>query len=93
MMTTAADAALVHSMGQNGFKYLTTAGTATYSTKKMCAIQCLTDSTVTCVAVTGFGDSLTTVALLAGTVILGHFSSVTVSVTGSSVLVYLAERA
>ncbi len=91
MMTTAADAALVHSMGQNGFKYLSTAVTATYATKKMCAIQCLADTDVTCVSVRG--DSLTAVACLAGTIIVGEFSSVTVAGTGGAVLAYLAERA
>lgn len=91
MVTTAGDAALVHSMGQNGFKYLTTLGTATYSTKKMCAIQCLSDTDITCVSVRG--DSLTTVACLAGTVIVGEFSSVTVAGTGGAVLAYLSERA
>jgi hypothetical protein len=90
MMTTASDAALVHSMGQNGFEYLTTAGTATYASKKMCAIQCLADSTITCVSVRG--DSLTAVPILAGTVIVGEFSSVTVAGTGGAALAYLAER-
>ena len=89
-MSFASETAQSHSMGQFGFKYLSTAGTATYATKNMCAIQALTASTITCVAVRG--DSLTAVAVSAGTIIVGEFSSVTCAGTGGALLAYLAER-
>ena len=91
-MNYAAETALVHSMGQNGFKFLTTAGTSTYAAKKICAVQAITDCTLTVVAVTGFGDSITAQAISAGTTIVGLFSSVTVAGTGGVLLAYLAER-
>jgi hypothetical protein len=87
-MSFASDTAQSHSMGQFGFKHLTTAGTATYATKTMCAIQALTDSTITAESVNG--DHLTAVAVLAGSVILGQFKSVTVTGDGGSVLAYLS---
>ena len=86
----AAETAMSQSMGQNGFKFLSTAGTATYTEKKMCAIQAITDSTISCTSVRG--DSLTSITVLSGTVIVGEFSSVTCAGTGGSILVYLAER-
>ena len=88
-MTSASEAAMSHSMGQNGFKYLSTAGTATYATKKMCAIQALSASTITCVSVRG--DSLTSVQVQCGEVIVGEFSSVTCAGEGGQLLAYLAE--
>ena len=88
-MSIAAETAQVHSMGQNGFKYLSTAGTATYSAKKMCAIQALENCTVTCVSV--IGDSLTTISMLAGFVIVGRFSSVTCAGAGGALLAFLSE--
>ena len=89
-MSFASETALSHSMGQNGFKYLSTAGTATYATKKMCKIQAITASTLTCVSVRG--DSLTAVDVPAGTIIVGEFSSVTCAGSGGALLAYLAER-
>ena len=77
------------SMGQYGFKYLSTAGTATYNTKKMCAIQLLAESIITCTSVRG--DNLTSVTMNGGCVIVGEFSSVTVAGTGGQCLVYLSE--
>jgi hypothetical protein len=89
-MNNSSQKALVHSMGQNGFKYLSTAGTATYNTKRMIAIQAITDSTISCTSLRG--DSLTSITVLSGTVIVGDFSSVTCAGTGGRILVYLAER-
>jgi hypothetical protein len=89
-MSLSSDTALTHSMGQNGFKYLSTAGTATYATKKMCAIQVLFDSTVSCTSVRG--DNLTAVQMKCGEVIVGEFSSVTCAGVGGQLLAYLAER-
>lgn len=89
-MNQMAETAVVHSMGQNGFKLLTTAGTATYATKRMCAIQVIADCTLTCVA--SFGDSLTALPVQSGTVIVGQFTSVTCGGTGGVLLAYLSER-
>jgi len=89
-MNFASEQALVHSMGQNGFKYLSTSGTATYDAKRTIAIQVISDGAVTCTSVRG--DNLTAVNLQAGTIIVGDFTSVTVAGTGGAVLVYLAER-
>ena len=87
-MSNQSDTAMSHSMGQKGFKFLSTAGTATYSTDNMIAIQVLADSTVSCTSVKG--DDLTSVAVLAGTTIVGEFSSVTCAGTGGELLAYLA---
>lgn len=89
-MSLSSETALTHSMGQNGFKYLSTAGTATYATKKMCMIEALADLTLTTVSVRG--DSLTAVAIKQGTKIVGEFSSVTCAGSGGALLAYLAER-
>jgi hypothetical protein len=89
-MSLSSETALTHSMGQNGFKYLSTAGTATYATKKMCAIQALSASTVSCTSVRG--DNLTSVQVQCGEVIVGEFSSVTCAGLGGQLLVYLSER-
>ena len=89
-MSNQSDTAMSQSMGQAGFKYLSTAGTATYSTTNMCAIQVLADSTVSCTSI--YGDSLTSVAMVAGTVIVGEFSSVTCAGTGGEILAYLSQR-
>lgn len=89
-MSQASETALSHSMGQCGFKYLSTAGTATYNSATMVVIQVLQDSTISCTAVRG--DSLTSVACLAGTEIVGEFTSVTVAGLGGAALVYLARR-
>ena len=88
-MSFASETAQSHSMGQFGFKYLSTAGTATYATKKMCAIQLLADATITCVS--ELGDNLTAVTVNGGAVIVGRFTSVTVAGDGGKALVYLAE--
>ena len=77
------------SMGQYGFKYLSTAGTAIYNTKKMCAIQALSASTITCTSIRG--DNLTAVQIQCGEVIVGEFSSVTCAGDGGQLLAYLAE--
>ena len=87
-MTLASDTALTHSMGQKGFKLLTTATTATYSDSNMCAIQIISDATITCTSVRG--DSLTSVAITAGQIIVGEFSSVTCAGSGGVIIAYLA---
>jgi hypothetical protein len=87
-MNHAAEVALVHSMGQKGFKYLSTAGTATYAGSNMITIHAITASTITCVSVRG--DSLTAVPVLAGTIINGEFSSVTIAGVGGEAIAYLA---
>lgn len=88
-MTYSADISTTRGMGLFGFKYLSTAGTASYNTKKICAIQVITDATVSCTSVKG--DNLTSIAMQAGTVIVGEFSSVTCAGTGGSILAYLSE--
>ena len=87
-MNNNAQKAVTDSMGQNGFKYLSTAGTATYATKRISAVQVIADCELTTVAVTGFGDSLTALAVSSGTVIVGNFSSVTCGGTGGGLLAY-----
>ena len=87
-MNTAAEIAIVHSMGQKGFKFLSTAGTATYATKNTITIHAITASDITCTSVRG--DSLTALTVLAGTIIKGEFSSVTVGGVGGEAIVYLA---
>ena len=87
-MTNIAEIAIAHSMGVKGFKYLTTAGTATYAAANMCAIQIIADAEVTCTAVKG--DSLSAVTVTAGNVVVGEFSSVTCAGTGGALLAYLA---
>ena len=89
-MSQMSETALVHSMGQNGFKYLSTAGTTNYADKKMCSIQVISDATVTCISV--IGDSLTSVSMQAGTVIVGEFSSVTCAGSGGEIIAYLSQR-
>ena len=89
-MTNQAATAMSHSMGQAGFKYLSTAGTGTHNTSNTCAIQVLTDSTVSCTSL--YGDSLSSVAMTAGTIIVGEFSSVTCAGTGGELLAYLTQR-
>ena len=89
-MTMASETAMSQSMGQNGIKFLSTAGTATYNEKKMCAIHALSASTVSCTSVRG--DNLTAVQIQCGDVIVGEFSSVTCAGEGGTLLAYLAER-
>ena len=87
-MSISSETALTHSMGQRGFKYLSTAGTDS-TTEIVIAIQALTDSTITVESVRG--DDLTNVSITAGAVIVGEFDSVTVSGAGGEVLAYLAK--
>ena len=87
-MSMESETALVHSMGQRGFKYLSTSGTNTYNTSNTCAIQALQDCTVTCTSIVG--DNLSTINLSAGITIVGRFSSVTCGGTGGAMLAYLS---
>ena len=89
-MSTASETAISQSMGQNGFKYLSTAGTAIYNTTRTSIIQILEDATVSATSVRG--DNLSSVALVAGTIIVGEFSSVTCAGTGGILLAYLSNR-
>lgn len=89
-MSYASETAMSHSMGQNGFKFLSTAGTATYNTSRTVAIQVLSDATVSCTSV--LGDDLTSVTMVAGTIVVGQFTSVTCAGTGGEILVYLANQ-
>jgi len=88
MTTLSASTAMSHSMGVNGFKFLSTGGTATYAAANMTAIQVLTAAAVSCTSVKG--DDLSAVDCAAGTVIVGEFSSVTCATVGGELLAYLS---
>ena len=86
-MNTQAEIALVRTMGANGFKFLSTAGTATTALTTV-TIHAITASDITCTSV--YGDNLTALSVLAGTIIKGEFSSVTIGGAGGEAIVYKA---
>lgn len=86
-MSIESETAQIHSMGQRGFKYLSSAGTATYSDSNTNCIYCLEESEVTIVSIVG--DSLTGVTLPAGFQLVGRYSSVTMD--SGSAIVYLSK--
>lgn len=78
-------------MGQNGFKYLTSGGTSSTPNNDdaYLAIQALEEATITTTnAEAGEGDALSGVTIPAGAIIVGYFSSV--SVSSGRILVYRA---
>ncbi len=87
-MSYASELTTARTMGQFGFKYLKTGGTETYTGDSI-AIQCISESNITCTSVNG--DNLSDVTFGAGAVIVGRFTSVTVSGSDAEILAYLAK--